>query len=179
MSTARKAAHAVVPIQKQRPLHAFRVPSVPAAPPACSENIFSSAPRSHPSCCHRGAELDVVAQLKERAQLWGERGRRGAWPSAIAGPARYCTRPSKLSCHGMHGRQRSLRHVLATVIRGSDRNFSLRSSRIRAQKIGCPSRSRCAAPLPSAPGRGHDPQCGSCPRPGPKANGQGVGEWQG
>ena len=152
MSTARKAAHAVVTIQKQRPLHAFRVPGVPSAPPACSENIFSSAPRPHPSCCRRGAELDVVAQLEERAQLWGERGRCGAWPSAIAGSAGYCTRPSKLSCRGMHCRQRSLRHAFAAFMTPSKRFDRLGVQHVH-HRMYCITRLQCTVSrmVPSKP----------------------------
>ena len=159
MSTARKAAHAVVPIQKQRPLHAFRVPSVPAAPPACSENIFSSAPRSHPSCCHRGAELDVVAQTEARAAFQGVDGMTSLLQRGL--PRCSCESPlTKLrACRGMHGRQRSLRSTFApnlakakvlTDCRCNTSGFA-RARRSYRRGTGFASTARLTRPRPDGP----------------------------
>ena len=69
--------------------------------------------------------------------------------------------------------------------RKSALSCKLSSSRVRTQigvrtfLIGYPSFSPTPCPFAFPFGRGHSPLSGACPRPGAKANGQGVGENEG
>ena len=63
--------------------------------------------------------------------------------------------------------------------RGCCRNFFGPSRLSLSRLIEGPSRSRCGRPPASAPRWAHAQGHGACAHPGPKAIGQGVGEWQG
>ena len=79
------------------------------------------------------------------------------------------------------GRLRLQLYITVTrhLLRGGTETFFSPLGRQSRVLIGCPSRSRCAAALPSAPGWAHAPRPPLCARPGPTAIGQGVGEKQG
>ena len=69
----------------------------------------------------------------------------------------------------------AIRHLSVTGPKGT---FFSPLGRLSHALIECSSFSRCAAALPSAPGRGHVPRPPVCPRPGLTAIGQGFGEKQ-